>query len=102
MWLEMRLGRASTPKPPMSDPQRNAIVYSIVVPIYNEEAVIPLLLHRLDALLDRLDGASEVVMVDDGSRDTGPIVLAAKSRSDPRYRYIRLSRNFGHQIAISA
>jgi len=86
----------------MSDPQRNAIVYSIVVPIYNEEAVIPLLLHRLDALLDRLDGASEVVMVDDGSRDTGPIVLAAKSRSDPRYRYIRLSRNFGHQIAISA
>jgi glycosyltransferase involved in cell wall biosynthesis len=86
----------------MNDPQRDAIVYSIVVPIYNEEAVIPLLLHRLDALLDRLDGESEVVLVDDGSRDTGPIVLAAKSRSDPRYRLIRLSRNFGHQIAISA
>ncbi len=86
----------------MSDIERDGIVYSIVVPVFNEEAVIPLLLHRLDALLDRLDGASEVIIVDDGSRDTGPIVLAAKSRSDARYRFIRLSRNFGHQIAISA
>jgi glycosyltransferase involved in cell wall biosynthesis len=86
----------------MNDPQDDAIVYSIVVPIYNEEAVIPLLLHRLDALLDRLDGAAEVIIVDDGSKDSGPIVLAAKCRSNPRYRFIRLSRNFGHQIAISA
>jgi glycosyltransferase involved in cell wall biosynthesis len=86
----------------MSDPQRNSIVYSLVVPVYNEEAVIPLLLHRLDALLDRLDGAAEVILIDDGSKDTGPIVLAAKCRNDPRYRLIRFSRNFGHQIAISA
>jgi glycosyltransferase involved in cell wall biosynthesis len=86
----------------MNDPQDDAIVYSIVVPTYNEEAVIPLLLHRLDALLDRLDGAAEVIIVDDGSKDSGPIVLAAKCRSNPRYRLIRLSRNFGHQIAISA
>src|SRR5580693_6780218 len=86
----------------MSDPQRNSIVYSLVVPVYNEEAVIPLLLHRLDALLDRLDGAAEVILIDDGSKDTGPVVLAAKCRNDPRYRLIRFSRNFGHQIAISA
>src|SRR5271169_540534 len=86
----------------MNHPQDDAIVYSIVVPIYNEEAVIPLLLHRLDALLDRLDGAAEVIIVDDGSKDSGSIVLAAKCRSNPRYRLIRLSRNFGHQIAISA
>jgi glycosyltransferase involved in cell wall biosynthesis len=86
----------------MSDPQASAITYSIVVPIYNEEAVVPLLLHKLDALLDRLDDTAEVIIVDDGSKDTGPIVLAAKCRSDPRYRFIRLSRNFGHQIAISA
>ncbi|MEJ0052959.1 MAG: glycosyltransferase family 2 protein [Methylovirgula sp.] len=79
-----------------------SVVYSIVIPIYNEEAVIPLLLHRLDALLDRLDGASEVIIVDDGSKDTGPIVLANKSKNDPRYRFVRLSRNFGHQIAITA
>jgi polyisoprenyl-phosphate glycosyltransferase len=87
---------------PMENLHGGSIVYSIVVPIYNEEAVIPLLLHRLDALLDRLDGGSEVIIVDDGSKDTGPIVLAHKSKSDPRYRFIRLSRNFGHQIAITA
>jgi polyisoprenyl-phosphate glycosyltransferase len=76
-------------------------VYSLVVPIYNEEAVLPLLLHRLDALLDALDGPAEAIFVDDGSRDTGPIVLEAKARSDKRYRFIKLSRNFGHQIAIT-
>lgn len=86
----------------MDDPLYDAVVYSIVVPIYNEEAVIPLLLHRLDALLERLDAATEVIIVDDGSKDTGPVVLAGKSESDPRYRLIRLSRNFGHQIAITA
>lgn len=86
----------------MSDPQRSTVAYSIVVPVYNEEAVIPVLLHRLDALLGRLDDTAEVIIVDDGSRDTSPIVLAAKARRDFRYRFIRLSRNFGHQIAISA
>jgi glycosyltransferase involved in cell wall biosynthesis len=78
------------------------VTYSFVVPIFNEEAVIPLLLHRLDALLARLDRPGEVILVDDRSSDTGPIVLAARAKSDPRYRYIRLSRNFGHQVAISA
>lgn len=79
-----------------------APLYSLVIPIFNEEAVIPLLLHRLDALLTRLDGSVEVIFVDDGSKDCSPIVLDAKAKSDPRYRFIQLSRNFGHQIAISA
>ena len=76
-------------------------VYSLVVPIYNEEAVLPILLHRLDALLTRLEGDAEVIFVDDGSSDTSPIVLEAKARLDARYRFLRLSRNFGHQIAIT-
>jgi len=76
-------------------------VYSLVIPIYNEEAVLPVLLHRMDALLARLDGPAEVIFVDDGSRDSGPIVLEAKARADERYRFIKLSRNFGHQIAIT-
>ncbi len=76
--------------------------YSIVVPIYNEEAVLPLLLRRLDALMDSLDGAAEAILVDDGSTDTTSIVLAAKAKADRRYRYIGLTRNFGHQIAITA
>ena len=76
-------------------------VYSLVVPIYNEQAVLPLLLRRLDALLDALDAPAEAILVDDGSSDASPIVLEAKARSDARYRYIRLSRNFGHQVAIT-
>jgi glycosyltransferase involved in cell wall biosynthesis len=79
-----------------------APVYSLVVPIFNEEAVLPILLHRLDTLLERLDGPAEVIIVDDGSRDSGSIVAAARARDDSRYRYLALSRNFGHQIAITA
>ena len=51
--------------------------------------------------MDALDGPAEAIFVDDGSSDAGPIVLEAKARSDPRYRFIKLSRNFGHQIAIT-
>jgi glycosyltransferase involved in cell wall biosynthesis len=75
--------------------------YSLVVPIFNEEAVIPILLRRLDALLETLDARGEVILVDDGSRDTSAIVIEAKARVDKRYRLIKLSRNFGHQIAIT-
>jgi polyisoprenyl-phosphate glycosyltransferase len=75
--------------------------YSLVVPIFNEEAVIPVLLRRLDALLGTLDAEAEVILVDDGSRDTSAIVIEAKARADKRYRLIKLSRNFGHQIAIT-
>jgi dolichol-phosphate mannosyltransferase len=78
------------------------IRYSIVVPVFNEEAVLPILLHRLDALMERLDGPAEAILVDDGSSDSGSIVLRARAKDDPRYRYIGLTRNFGHQIAISA
>lgn len=77
-------------------------VYSLVIPIFNEEAVMPMLLRRLDHLLDALDGSAEVILVDDGSRDTSGIVAAARAKDDPRYRYLALSRNFGHQIAITA
>jgi polyisoprenyl-phosphate glycosyltransferase len=75
--------------------------YSLVVPIFNEEAVIPVLLRRLDALLETLDAEAEVILVDDGSKDTSAIVIEAKARADKRYRLIKLSRNFGHQIAIT-
>ena len=75
--------------------------YSLVVPIFNEEAVIPVLLKRLDALLGAFDAEAEVIVVDDGSSDTSAIVIEAKARADKRYRLIKLSRNFGHQIAIT-
>ncbi len=76
-------------------------VYSLVIPIYNEQAVLPMLLRQLDALLDALDAPAEAIFVDDGSQDASPIVLEAKARADRRYRFVKLSRNFGHQIAIT-
>jgi dolichol-phosphate mannosyltransferase len=76
--------------------------YSIVVPVFNEQAVLPLLLRRLDQLMQSLDGGAETILVDDGSSDCSSIILRAKAKDDPRYRYIGLSRNFGHQIAITA
>ena len=78
------------------------IRYSIVIPVLNEEAVLPVLLRRLNALLDSLDGPAEAIFVDDGSTDCSAIVLKALAKDDARYRYIGLSRNFGHQIAITA
>ena len=72
------------------------IIYSIVIPVFNEEAVLPVLLRRLDLLLSRLRGPAEAIFVDDGSSDSSPFVLQALAKRDPRFRYIGLSRNFGH------
>jgi polyisoprenyl-phosphate glycosyltransferase len=79
-----------------------AISYSIVIPVFNEEAVLPVLLRRLDLLLAGLRRPAEAIFVDDGSSDSSPVVLQALAKRDPRFRYIGLSRNFGHQIAITA
>jgi glycosyltransferase involved in cell wall biosynthesis len=78
------------------------IRYSIVVPVFNEAAVLPILLRRIGMLMEQLDGPAETIFVDDGSSDCGPIVLQSLARDDSRYRYIGLSRNFGHQVAITA
>jgi len=76
--------------------------YSIVLPVFNEAAVLPVLLRRLEMLMGQLDGPAETIFVDDGSSDCSSIVLQSLARSDSRYRYIGLSRNFGHQVAITA
>ena len=78
------------------------IRYSLVIPIFNEEAVLPALLHRIDRLMASLDGRAEAIFVDDGSGDKSLAFLAAMARQNASYRYIGLSRNFGHQIAITA
>jgi polyisoprenyl-phosphate glycosyltransferase len=78
------------------------VKYSIVIPIYNEEQSFPALVRRLREVLDRLDGPAEVVLVDDGSRDGSYELMAAVNREDPRFKVLQLSRNFGHQIAVTA
>jgi glycosyltransferase involved in cell wall biosynthesis len=86
----------------MVPPRADGVQYSIVVPVFNEEAALPILLKRLDTLMAALDAPAETIFVDDGSTDCSSIVLRARAKDDPRYRYIRLTRNFGHQIAITA
>ena len=76
--------------------------YSVVVPVFNEEETLPELTRRLGELLDRLDGPAEVIYVDDGSTDTSYEVMLAAHADDPRFKTIRLSRNFGHEMATTA
>ncbi len=64
--------------------------------------MLPILLKRLDTLLDSLEAPAEAILVDDGSTDCSGIVMRARAKDDPRYRFIGLTRNFGHQIAITA
>ena len=76
--------------------------YSIVVPVHNEELTLPHLHCRLAGLLERLDGEGEVLLVDDGSRDRSYVMMKSIHRLDPRFKVVHLSRNFGHQVAITA
>jgi dolichol-phosphate mannosyltransferase len=75
---------------------------SIVIPVYNEEDVLPLLAARLRPVADELGTTYEVVTVDDGSDDLSPAVLQRLMRDWPQLRIVRLRANAGHQAAISA
>ena len=70
--------------------------------MYNEEAVIPELGSRLSAFLGQLEVTWEVVFVNDGSADRSFELLKELCASQDRYRLLSLSRNFGHQFAITA
>ena len=76
---------------------------SVAIAVHNEDEVLPELVRRISAVLDELPGGPhEVVLVDDGSTDkTWELILEAAA-SDPRFVGIRLSRNFGHQAALTA
>lgn len=75
---------------------------SVVVPVYNEEEVLPILVERLRPVLDSLEIPYEVVTVDDGSTDDSAVILQRLRREWPEVRVIRLRANAGHQAAISA
>lgn len=88
------------PDPPPS-PSR-APTYSFVIPVFNEADGLEELHRRLTALAVKLDGPSEFILIDDGSGDESYGKMQALRADDPRYRLIQLSRNFGHQIAVTA
>src|SRR5580692_2887727 len=81
----------------------SAFRLSIAIPLHNEETVLPELLRRTLAALDQIAGGPhEVVFVDDGSTDRTFSLLEEAARQDSRIRAISLSRNFGHQAALTA
>jgi polyisoprenyl-phosphate glycosyltransferase len=73
---------------------------SVVAPVYNEEAIVEQFYGRVCSALEGLP--IEIVLVDDGSTDRTPIVLDQIAAQDPRVRVVYLSRNFGHQTALTA
>lgn len=76
--------------------------FSLVIPCYNEAAVLPLLHARLVKTLPDVGLPWEVIFVDDGSQDSTFGQLVSIHQSDPRYKVLSFSRNFGHQAALSA
>jgi len=74
----------------------------VVIPAYNEEAVLPRTHAALADVLNRSGVSWSIVFINDGSRDRSAGVLEALHRSDPHVGYILLSRNFGHQAALTA
>src|SRR5437588_9937492 len=76
--------------------------FSLVVPVLNEEQVLPDTYAALTGELEGLDLPFEVVGVDNGSTDQTPTLMAAICAEDARWKFLRLSRNFGYQNSITA
>lgn len=80
-----------------------APILCVVIPVFNEQEVIPELLRRLGEVFAKLPHyRCETIFVDDGSRDHSAELLTAAAAADPRLRLLRLTRNFGHQPALTA
>lgn len=78
------------------------IKYSIVIPIFNESATIPELWRQLTTVINLMDGDCEVIFVDDGSHDNSYQMLSKLQKNSRVIKILRLSRNFGHQPALTA
>jgi glycosyltransferase involved in cell wall biosynthesis len=81
--------------------ERNSAL-SIIIPVFNEEAVFPELLSRLQGTLPQLPKPTEIIFINDGSCDNTRQCIENICRSDSRFLGVHLSRNFGHQHAVSA
>jgi glycosyltransferase involved in cell wall biosynthesis len=90
----------STLPTPISRAPRTLELLSVVVPVFNEQATVRDLHARVSAAL--ADVPFELLLVDDGSRDATPAILAEIAAADERVRVLELSRNFGHQAALTA
>jgi dolichol-phosphate mannosyltransferase len=86
----------------VSAPLAQDVELSVVIPVYNEQEILPELHRRLTESLGTLGLSYEVVLVNDGSRDESPRLMAEICARDKAFRAIHFSRNFGHQAAVTA
>ncbi|WP_298751410.1 glycosyltransferase family 2 protein [uncultured Serinicoccus sp.] len=86
----------------MTAAEHGASALSVVVPVFDEQDVLPLFVQRLRPVLDGLGLDYEVLVVDDGSADATPVLLQRARHTWPQLRVVRLRANAGHQAAISA
>jgi len=75
---------------------------NIIVPLFNEEETFPKLTIRLSELMKKSKLSITIILVDDGSKDNTPLLMEELSKNDSRFTSIFLSRNFGHQLALTA
>lgn len=80
----------------------NATIYSLIIPIYNEEDNIPELYRRVSEVMNQLDGLAEMILVNDGSHDRSLEMIRNLHEQDNRVCYLSFARNFGHQLAVTA
>ena len=76
--------------------------YSVIIPIYNEEENIHLLYDRLTSVMHQLEGETEYIFINDGSADKSISLIKGLSAQNKNVKYVDFSRNFGHQIAVTA
>jgi dolichol-phosphate mannosyltransferase len=79
-----------------------SIELSIIIPIYNEEGNIPILYNRLKSVADGIGVSYELIFINDGSKDASLPLIINLANQDSNVKYINFSRNFGHQIAVTA
>lgn len=87
---------------PASAADYQAPAFSIVAPVYNEEVILPELYRRVTAVMEEAGEPYELILINDGSRDRSLEIMRELHEHDPRVKVINFSRNFGHQVAITA
>ncbi|MCU0689790.1 MAG: glycosyltransferase family 2 protein, partial [Polyangiaceae bacterium] len=80
----------------------DGIVYSVVVPVFNEETNVAALVERVCPVMDKVGERFELLFVDDGSVDRTPALLREICQRNPRVRAVRFTRNFGQEAAVQA
>ena len=87
---------------PMGESRNDCPTFSFIVPVYNEREGLENFYARLTAVADQLGESYEIVFINDGSSDGTDEILRRLTESDKRVKVVEFSRNFGHQVAVTA